>query len=107
MGKVLKDPTSKKARVVELVDTQDLKSLAAKAACRFDSGPGHKILRGLQGHAKFSRYTLYDIRKTSMTAKFSYIVVSNIVYRVKEGLFIILNWHRSCCFSQHVLFRKS
>ncbi len=31
------------ARVVKLVDTRDLKSLAAKAACRFDSGPGHQI----------------------------------------------------------------
>ena len=30
------------ARVVKLVDTRDLKSLAAKAACRFDSGPGHQ-----------------------------------------------------------------
>ena len=32
------------ARVVKLVDTRDLKSLAAKAACRFDSGLGHHHL---------------------------------------------------------------
>ena len=29
------------APVVKLVDTRDLKSRAAKAACRFDPGPGH------------------------------------------------------------------
>ena len=30
------------ARVVKWVDTRDLKSLAAEAAYRFDSGPGHQ-----------------------------------------------------------------
>lgn len=30
------------ARMVKLVDTTDLKSVAANAACRFDSGFGHQ-----------------------------------------------------------------
>ena len=33
----------KKARVVKLVDTADLKSAAPQRACRFDSGPGHHM----------------------------------------------------------------
>ena len=31
------------ARVVKLVDTRDLKSLAEKSAYRFDSGSGHQL----------------------------------------------------------------
>ena len=39
------DTSSERARMAKQVDARDLKSLAAKAACRFESGSGHQCLR--------------------------------------------------------------
>ncbi len=84
---------SGKARVAEVVDARDLKSLGAIAPCRFDSGPGHFCGGRCSFNAPTRTFLTWHLLYPKMHANSILTVFSRIFRNFSKNVLIIVDFY--------------